>query len=64
MKGEHSNSLQIYICFRQRSINKNYTNISVMTNNKSIDDKLCAHIVPWDIPSPFASNCCICPSRV
>ena len=64
MGGEHSNSLQIYICFWRRSINKNYTNISVMTNNKLTDDKLCAHIAPWDIPLPFASNCCIGPSQV
>ena len=32
-EGEHSNSLQVYICFHQRSINKktekNYFNISI-----------------------------------
>ena len=46
MKGEHSNSLQIYICFCQRSIDKNYINISVMTNTNSAGDALCAHTAP------------------
>ena len=46
LEREHSNSLQIYICFCQRSINKNYINISVMININSAGDILCAHKAP------------------
>ena len=45
-EGEHSNSLRIYICFRQRSIQKNYTSISVKAYNKSMLDRLRTHISP------------------
>ena len=64
MEGEHSNPLRNISVFANEVLNKNYINISIVTNIKSAGDIFCTHIVPWNIPSPFASMCCIGPSRV
>ena len=43
---EHSNSLQIYICFWRRSIDINYINVSVRVYDKSPVVLLNTHISP------------------